>query len=147
MAMVESERVKMLSEGVVGKDLISEETERDGVAGALSLCERGGLSFRRKVGTDSYGLITASSTVSSEAGSMIEWDVRRAANGQDSRRTECVEWPPRELGLEIELLRHIEGLANWTPWIYQVTSPMGIRSRNIYGWSFISSVTCFARCE
>lgn len=72
MAMVESERVKMLSEGVVGKDLISEETERDGVAGALSLCERGGLSFRWKVGADSYGLITPGSTVSSEAGSVIE---------------------------------------------------------------------------
>lgn len=68
-------------------------------------------------------------------------------NGQDSRRTECAEWPLRELGLEIELLRPIEDLANWMPWIYQVTSPMGIRSRNIYGWSCISSVTYFSRCE
>lgn len=36
MAMVESKRVRMLSEGAVGKDLISEKTWRGGMAGALS---------------------------------------------------------------------------------------------------------------
>lgn len=70
--MVDSQRVKMLSEKVVERDLAAEETEKDGVAHTLSSCERGGLSFSQKVGTDSYGLITPSSTVFSETGSMIE---------------------------------------------------------------------------
>jgi hypothetical protein len=112
----------MLSENVVERDLVTEETEKAGVADTLSSCEWGGLSFSQKVRTDSYGLIAPSSTVSSETGSMIEWDVSRAVSGQDTR-TERLQWPLRELRLEIELLRHIEGRTNWTPWICQVTSP------------------------
>lgn len=114
-------------------DLFAEETEKDGVADTLSSCEGGGLSFRWKVSSDSRGLITPSSTVFSETGSMIECHVRRAVSGQDTGRTECVEWPLRELRLEIELLRRIQGLTNRTPWIYQLTSPIGTRSRDIYG--------------
>lgn len=125
-------------------DLFAEETEKDGVADTLSSCEGGGLSFRRKVRSDSRGLITPSSTVFSETGSMIECHVRRAVSGQDTGRTECVEWPLRELRLEIELLRRIQGLTNRTPWIYQLTSSIGTRSRDIYGRSFISSVAYFA---
>lgn len=71
VARVESQRVKTLSEEV-RRGLISEKTQKDGVADALSSCERGGLSFRWKVRTDSCGLITPSSTVFSETGSMIE---------------------------------------------------------------------------
>lgn len=43
--------------------------------------------------------------MSSETGGMTDCHVGRAANGQDTRRSECVERSLRELGFEIELLR------------------------------------------
>lgn len=97
--MVDSERVKKLSEELAGKDLLRGDA-KGWAAGALSLSESVGLSFRWKVRTDSCGLITPSSTVSSETGSMIECHVGRAVNGQDSRRSECAERSLRELGFE-----------------------------------------------
>ena len=39
VAIVHSQRVKMLSEDVVERDLVTEETEKAGVADTLSSCE------------------------------------------------------------------------------------------------------------